>query len=154
MNDSRSPLDPSPYDPSSSPRSDDANDSGLDRLLTEAAIAERRATPVDADRFLTRLRVRLTPFSHRPGLGRALAVAAMLPIALGLGLMFGAPGSGPNTTPELRGEELALIEELDVLLILDELSPDEVAEIDPDLLDLYLNLEIIEELPVEILGKS
>ena len=127
----------------------------VERWLDEAVEAERNAPPVDADRFIARLRARLLvhgagPLAPRSPLGRALAVAAMIPIALGLWLLIGGPGTAPNPS-DRSVEEVALIEELDLLLILDELSPAEIEAFDPELIDLYQNLEVLEDLPVELL---
>jgi hypothetical protein len=124
--------------------------SRLDALLDEAADAERSRPPVDAERFLARLRGRLIPIATRPLLAPALAAAAIIPLALCLWLLFA--DTGPD--PAVRDAEFSLIEELDVLEILAELTPEEIDEIDPGLFDLYLNWEIIDELPVETLENS
>ena len=125
----------------------------LDRWLDDAAAAESRE-PVDADRFLHRLRTRIegdrilsmprTPLSIS-----RIAAAILLPLGLAAGLFFFSDSDAP-----LPAEEVALIEDLDLLVLLDELSPEELSEIDPELFDLYEHLEMIEELPVDVLGDS
>ena len=127
--------------------------SDLDRWLEDAAAAES-TEGVDHDRFLHRLRTRIegdrilamprTPLS----LGR-IAAAILLPLGLAAGLFL---FSGPEAP--LPAEEVALIEDLDLLVLLDELSPEELSDLDPELFDLYQHLEMIEELPVDVLGDS
>ncbi len=138
----------------------EVGDGQLDRWLTEAAAAERAETTVDADRFMARLRMRVapmvpSPFAERPGIVRVFAVAAMIPLCLALWLCFGLPNDGGTVPPGGEtSEELALIDDLDLLELLDDLPTGEIAEIDPDMIDLYLHLDVIEELPVELLGNS
>ncbi len=123
----------------------------VELLLDEAATAERARPPVDSERFLARLRSRIIPFAPRRQLSPALAIAALVPIILVLWLVFG--GFGPPRNG-LRGDESELIAELDVLELLAKLTPEEIEKIDPALFELYLNWELIDELPVEILGNS
>jgi len=137
--------------------------------LAEAVDAERRAPPADAERFLARLRLRLASSPREGRVHRipALSWAALIPVALALWWLFArgpavergapAPGAPPSTEGAIAGET-DLIEELDVLELLAELVPagpdDRAPELDPELIDLYVDLEIIEEFPVETLGSS
>lgn len=146
-------------DHSGGPERTGENPTPLDRWLDEAAAAERAAPAVDTERFMERLRLRIAPltpnpFRERPAMARAFAVAAMIPLVLALWLCFGLDENPRPLEESISAEELALIDDLDLLEILDDLPSDEIVEIDPDLFDLYLRLEVLEELPVEVLGNS
>jgi len=141
-------------------RPEPLGESWLDPRLEEAAAAERERAPTDAERFFARLDQRL---ATSPGTGRALRLpavswAAIIPIALALWWLFGG-SFAPDRAPTSPGDgalaaESALIEELDVLELLADLVPAGEEELDPELIDLYVDFEIIEELPVETLGSS
>lgn len=131
---------------------------GLDRVtrvLAEDAAAERNHPPVDADRFVRRLRARLLPEAPPSRLGsvpwlRLAATAAAIPVALAAWLLLSQPASEPGD----GSVEIALLEDLDLLLLLEELTPEEILELDPDLIGLYQHVEVIEELPLQVLGGS
>ncbi|HIA28077.1 MAG TPA: hypothetical protein EYN79_08200 [Planctomycetes bacterium] len=124
-----------------------SKDQNLDRLLKEASAAEVPVT-VDATRFLARLRSRPTSPRWVSALPRPLwlSAAALVPLALLLWAM--APWS---TSVSL---DAAILDELDLLELLSTLEPAEIATLDPDLIDFYADLEIVEELPVDLLGVS
>lgn len=121
----------------------------VDPLLDEAVAAEARHDSVDPERFLGRLRSRLVPVSPQARLRPVLALAAVVPLVLTLWLILRS--DAPSTR---SNEELALIENLDLLVLLEDLTPEEIEELDPELLDLYLDWEIVDELPVELLENS
>lgn len=134
-------------------------ESVLDRLLDEASRAERDLPAADADRFLARLSPRLESAPRaRIRLAPALSLAAMVPIALAVWWFIA--GSDPAADPGTFGgdpapaAETALLEELELLELLAELAPASGESLDPDLIDLYFDFEIIDELPVETLGSS
>ena len=77
-----------------------------------------------------------------------LALAAAIPVALTLWLIFG-PGLGGSDPA--GGSEMALIEDLDLLEVLSELAPEDLEDLDPEWLDLYQDWELLEDLPLEIL---
>jgi hypothetical protein len=130
-------------------RSEENGEPGaLDRLLAEAAAAERSLRHPDPERFLANLRGKLAPAAARPRRTLAYAIAAVVPLALTLWLLFGAPTPGSRSSEE----DLALIERLDLLEVLAELSEGEIETLDPEFIDLVRDLDILDEIPVEILG--
>ncbi len=135
-------------------RRDKDQQSSVDRWIDEAVAAEQSQPTVDSDLFLARLRRQIAPLvvPARPRLVRSFALAAMVPLALVLWLLF-QPVSPEGNTDDLR-VDVALIDDLDLLELLNDLSPQVLEQIDPELFDLYLDLELIEELPVEVLGNS
>jgi len=126
----------------------------MDQLIDEAVAAEQSQSTVDSELFLVRLRRQIASLvvPARPRLVQSFALAAMVPLALVLWLLFQPASPGVNSD-DLR-IDVALIDDLDLLELLNDLSPQLLEQIDPELFDLYLDLELIEDLPVEVLGNS
>lgn len=124
-----------------------SNDEKLDRLLREAADSENESH-VDADRFLQRLRPHIQRVRRATDSSRPLwwSVAAIVPLALLLWAL--APWSVGSSV------DAAILEEFDILEILAALDPTEIATLEPELIELYADLEIVEELPVDLLEVS
>ena len=153
------------------PEDDLRPESRLDQLLAESAAAEEKHPPVDVDRLVNRLRARVFP-EHGNGRGldgrrsraqwlRVAATAAAIPLAIGIWIFCTEPSPGDPSRDGFGtdGVEVALVdvpvlEELDLLLLLENISPEELSELDPDLIDLYQHVDVIDDLPVEVLGSS
>ncbi len=118
----------------------------LDELLEEAAGAERPLP--DPEGFLAatwdRIRQRAAPAQRFNIPWRSLA--ALIPLLLALA-WFLIPRSE-------EGSDLAVIENLDVLLNFAEFAPEELETIDLETLEILQNLDLLKRVPVELLENS
>ena len=113
---------------------------------------ESRAN-LDSAAFLSRLRQRIgsAPARGAAGPRRPLAgwsIAAVIPLALALFLVFGPEGKPP-------AESLGLISDLEVLEILDGFPEEDLDELDADsLVQLLEDLEFLQSIDTELLETS
>lgn len=150
-------------------------DDFLDRALDAAARKEREPKTPNADEFLSRLRERIERGDMGQGDGVAteappapvsiwrpnpwLLRAALMPLALGAWLVWSAlsgpdPDPDPGETQELAVQDLAVVEELDLLFGLEDVSPEQLGELDPELVELVESLELLGDVSPELLENS
>ena len=129
----------------------------LDRLLDEAIQAEREAPPPDPDLFLAGVRDRIASSGLPPHLGssRWFQIAAAVLFAIILGFVAVPSASRDPADPAGSGDvDVAVIEQLDLLRELEGLDPEELQGMDPELVEILSNLELLRNVPLEILESS
>ncbi len=123
----------------------------LDALLDEASQMERQRRLPEPESFLAAPRRRIGDY----GLARASwrsqwrwrSLAAAIPLLVAVTWVL-LPGTGdaPN--------DLEVIEELDLLHSLGELSPEDLEQIDVETLEILENLDLLKSMPLELLEYS
>ncbi|MFQ5655386.1 MAG: hypothetical protein ACE5GW_11730, partial [Planctomycetota bacterium] len=130
----------------------------LEELLEEAAMAERGRAPADPEGFLQRLRSRrgspaplLTP--RRTLTLSGWGLAAVVPLLLAL-VITCTPEGQPAPPAERPEADLAVIQDLDLLEDLLDLLPESVESFDAEEVEILLEWDLLEGLPLEVLENS
>ncbi|MGE3165136.1 MAG: hypothetical protein AB7O52_09545 [Planctomycetota bacterium] len=126
-------------------------ESRLEEALAELTRRERARPTPDPETFIRRLRDRTgTALRSRQTRFRGWRRAALIPIVGALGWLSFVATRGPTVAPS----DVAVVEELDFLLGLEALPPDNVPALDVDLVETVETLELLDGIALEWLEGS
>lgn len=123
----------------------------LDGVLQELARRDLAGPSPDADSFIRRLRIKIG--EHRPsrlGWLRGWRRAALIPMVGGLGWLAHVA----MREPAIPASDVAIVDELDFLMEIEALPPENVPALDVDLVETVESLEILDGIALEWLEGS